>query len=116
MNKMRGGLWKGGMKMVNYGQWPGGDSEVNWHVGPDFTVPYAGESFEQGYESIDDEHPALIGQEPYRNQMGPYAVPSFPWQQGAGGGHWQPYGQYPQMMPPYCMRCGSPWMGPGYGY
>lgn len=110
------------MKMIgNRGQWSGESSEVKWHVGPDFSIPYADESLDYGPESVDDGHPALFGQEPFRDHMGPvYAVPSFPWQQGnglgAGGGQWQPYGQYPQMMMPCCMHCGSPWMGPGYGY
>lgn len=109
----------------NYGQMHGDHSEVPWHVGPDFSIPYG--SAEHGQSSM-YEHPALFGQDQFRDNMGPvYAVPSFPWQQGgghgAGGGQWPPYGHYPQMpmqMPmqmPGCMRCGySPWMGQGIMY
>lgn len=109
------------MKMTgNYGQMQGDHSEVPWHVGPDFSIPYG--SAEHGQSSMYDEHPALFGQDQFMDNMGTvYATPSFPWHQGdsygAGGGQWQPYGQYPQMPMPCCMRCGySPWMGQGFGY
>ncbi len=98
-----------------HGEWSGEQDEVKWHVGPDFSIPYASE--ERGQSSMYGEHPALFAQDQFTADGGPvYAVPSFPWQQGdsygAGGGQWQPFGHYPQMPMPCCSHCGySPWQG-----
>ncbi|EMR06586.1 hypothetical protein C772_01481 [Bhargavaea cecembensis DSE10] len=106
----------------NYGQWSAEQDDVKWHVGPDLSIPYMDGPFEHDQDSMYEEQPALFVQDQFMDNMGPvYAVPSFSWQQGdsygAGGGQWQPYGQYPQMPMPCCMRCGySPWMEQGFWY